>query len=86
MVTRSGTNHFHGNLFEFYQSPFLQANTAAAKAINHPRPQFVQNIYGGSLGGPIWRDKAFFFANVELLHALTGTPWGWTHRPNRSWR
>jgi hypothetical protein len=74
MVTRSGTNHFHGNLFEFYQSPFLQANTAAAKSIGHPRPQFVQNIYGGSLGGPIWRDKAFFFANLELLHALTGTP------------
>jgi hypothetical protein len=74
MVTKSGTNQFHGNLFWFYQSPFLQANTAAAKAINHPRPQFVQNIYGGSLGGPIWRDKAFFFANVELLHALTGTP------------
>jgi hypothetical protein len=74
MVTRSGTNQFHGNLFWFYQSPFLQANTAAAKAINHPRPQFVQNIYGGSLGGPIWRDKAFFFANVELLHALTGVP------------
>jgi hypothetical protein len=74
MVTRSGTNQFHGNLFEFYQSPFLQANTAAAKAINHPRPQFVQNIYGGSLGGPIWRDKAFFFANVELLHALSSSP------------
>ena len=76
MVTKSGTNQFHGNLFEFYQSPFLQANTPAAKAFNppHSRPQFVQNIYGGSLGGPIWRDKAFFFANVELLHALTGTP------------
>jgi hypothetical protein len=74
MVTRSGTNQFHGNAFEFYQSPFLQANTAAAKAINHSRPQFVQNIYGGSLGGPIWKDKAFFFVNVELLHALTGTP------------
>ena len=74
MVTKSGTNQFHGNLFWFYQSPFLEANTAAAKAIGHPRPQFVQNIYGGSLGGPIWRDKAFFFANVELLHALTGTP------------
>jgi hypothetical protein len=76
MVTRSGTNQFHGNLFEFYQSPFLQANTPAAKAFSppHSRPQFVQNIYGGSLGGPIWKDKAFFFANVELLHALTGTP------------
>jgi hypothetical protein len=74
MVTRSGTNQFHGNAFEFYQSPFLQANTPAAKAIAQPRPQFVQNIYGGSLGGPIWKDKAFFFANVELLHALTGVP------------
>lgn len=69
MVTKSGTNKFHGNLFEFYQSPFLQANTAAAKAANLTRPQFVQHIPGGSLGGPIWRDKLFFFVNVELLHA-----------------
>jgi len=74
MVTKSGTNQFHGNLFEFYQSPFLQANTAAAKAAGHVRPQFVQNIYGGSIGGPIWRDHAFFFANVELLHALSSSP------------
>lgn len=73
MVTKSGTNQFHGNAFEFYQSPFLRANTAAAKAANLPRSQYVQNIYGGSLGGPIWRDKAFFFANVELLHARTST-------------
>lgn len=72
MVTKSGTNQFHGNLFEFYQSPFLQANTAAAKAnrpLPLPRPQFVQNIPGGSLGGPIFKNKLFFFANVELLHA-----------------
>ncbi len=69
MVTKSGTNQFHGNAFWFYQSPFLQANTAAAKAAGLPRPQFVQNIYGGSVGGPVWRDKLFFFYNVELLHA-----------------
>ncbi|MDQ2925378.1 MAG: hypothetical protein M3R43_07480, partial [Acidobacteriota bacterium] len=73
LVTRSGTNQFHGNLFEFYQSPFLRANSPAAKAAGLPRTQFVQNIPGGSLGGPIWKDKAFFFVNVELLHALTGT-------------
>src|SRR5216683_2342538 len=69
MVTRSGSNRFHGNLFEFYQSPFLRANTAAAKANGLPRGQFVQNIPGGSLGGPIFKDKTFFFVNVELLHA-----------------
>lgn len=73
MVTRSGTNQFHGNLFEFYQSPFLRANDAAAKAAGLPPTQFVQNVPGGSLGGPIWKDKAFFFVNVELLHALTSS-------------
>ena len=69
MVTRSGGNKFHGNLFEFYQSPFLRANTAAAKSAGLPRGQFVQNVPGGSLGGPIFKDKTFFFVNVELLHA-----------------
>jgi hypothetical protein len=73
MVTKSGTNKFHGNLFEFYQSPFLRADSAAAKAAHLPPTQFVQNIPGGSIGGPIWKDKAFFFYNLELLHALTGT-------------
>lgn len=76
MVTKSGTNNFHGNGFWFYQSPFLNANDPATKALqlgkNQPniRPQFVQNIYGGSLGGPIIKSKTFFFANVQLLHAL----------------
>ncbi len=69
MVTRSGTNAFHGNLFEFYQSPFLRANTPQAKGAGLPRGQFIQNIPGGSLGGPIFKDKTFFFVNVELLHA-----------------
>src|SRR5260370_3941745 len=72
MVTRSGTNKFHGNLFWFYQSPFLRANTPQAKGAIPmlPRGQFVQNIPGGSLGGPIFKNKLFFFVNVELLHAV----------------
>ena len=69
MVTKSGTNSFHGNLFEFYQSPFLRANSPQAKAAGLPRTQFVQNIPGGSLGGPVFKDNTFFFVNVELLHA-----------------
>lgn len=71
MVTKSGTNQWHGNLFWFYQSPFLRANSPQNKAAGLDRSQFVQNVPGGSLGGPIWKDKAFFFVNVELLHALT---------------
>ena len=73
MVTRSGTNRFHGNLFEFYQSPFLRANTASAKANGLPRGQYVQNVPGGSIGGPVFKDKTFFFVNVELLHAKQST-------------
>jgi hypothetical protein len=76
MVTKSGTNDIHGTGFWFYQSPFLNANNPDVKASqlakNAPniRPQFVQNIYGGSVGGPIIKNKTFFFANVQLLHAL----------------
>ena len=73
MVTKSGTNQWHGNAFWFYQSPFLRANTPQNKAAGLGRGQFVQHVYGGSLGGPIWKDKAFFFVNIEALHALTST-------------
>lgn len=71
MVTKSGSNNFHGNAFEFYQSPFLRANNPENKAAQplQGRGQYVQHIYGGSLGGPIIKDKLFFFVNVELLHA-----------------
>lgn len=73
MVTRSGTDKFHGNLFEFYQSPFLRANSPVNKALKQPRSQYVQNMPGGSLGGPIFKNKTFFFVNIEMLHAYTGT-------------
>ncbi|RZU40560.1 TonB-dependent receptor [Edaphobacter modestus] len=73
MVTKSGTNQYHGNLFEFYQSPFLRANSPVNKSLGQPRSQFVQNMPGGSLGGPIFKNKTFFFVNIELLHAYTGT-------------
>jgi hypothetical protein len=76
MVTKSGTNQLHGTGFWFYQSPFLQANSPANKTAIPPIPrqQFVQNIYGGSVSGPIRKNKDFYFFNIQLLHALnTGT-------------
>lgn len=71
MVTKSGTNSFHGNAFWFYQSPFLRANDASNKSAVPPLPktQFVQNIGGGSVSGPVFRNKTFFFLNIQLLHA-----------------
>ncbi|MEO5936232.1 MAG: carboxypeptidase regulatory-like domain-containing protein, partial [Terriglobales bacterium] len=75
MVTKSGTNQFHGNGFWYYQTPAITANTAANKAFTPqlPRAQFVQNIYGGSLGGPIFKNKTFFFGNIQLLHAVNSS-------------
>jgi Carboxypeptidase regulatory-like domain len=81
-VTRSGTNKFKGNLFEYYQTPRFQSRSYAANVNNQAKEQFVQHIYGGSLGGPLFnlgfgegtkpgflRDKAFFFVNLQKLRA-----------------
>jgi len=67
LVTRSGTNDFHGNLFEFYQTPRFIANEYNNNLNGTQRGQFVQHIFGGSLGGPIIRNRTFFFANLQLL-------------------
>lgn len=69
LVTKSGTNEFHGNAFWFYRTPRLNANEWANNFNNLGKRQFVQNIYGGSVGGPIWRNKTFFFANIQRLAA-----------------
>jgi hypothetical protein len=67
-ITKSGTNQFHGDAFEFYRDTFLNNRSYfATKA-----PNFHQNVLGGTLGGPIWRDKSFFFFSYEGLRNRTG--------------
>lgn len=70
MITRSGTNEFHGAGFWFYRTPRLNANEWENNLNNVGKRQFVQHIWGGSLGGPVVRNKTFFFSNVQLLRAL----------------
>jgi hypothetical protein len=70
MVTKSGTNHFHGNAFWFLENDQLNANTWANKHVADPadivaRSAFNRNIFGGTLGGPIFRDKLFFFIDYQ---------------------
>jgi hypothetical protein len=64
VVTRSGTNEFHGDAYEFNR-----VNAMAARDYFNPSPDpqnpFVRNQFGASLGGPIRKDKTFFFANSE---------------------
>ena len=69
LVTRSGTNDFHGNVFEYYRTPALDAKSYPITIAGLPKEQFVQHIFGGSTGGPLVRDKAFFFVNLQLLRA-----------------
>lgn len=65
IVTRSGTNQFHGNAFEFLRNSALNSNTFFNNAAGTRRPKFNQNIYGGSFGGPAIKNRLFFFANFQ---------------------
>lgn len=67
MVTKSGTNQFHGEAYEYNQNKSLNANTFLNNALGVPRSPFVRNQFGFNLGGPIWRDKAFFFFDYSAL-------------------
>ncbi len=70
MITRSGTNEYHGGAFWFYRTPRLNANEWENNLDALGKRQFVQHVYGGSAGGPLVRNKTFFFGNVQLLRAL----------------
>src|SRR5947207_79047 len=81
VITKSGTNEIHGSAFEYFRTESLSANTSDGK----PLQDFRRNQFGGSLGGPIYKDKLFFFGAAEgirenltrqNLSAAIGTPCG----------
>src|SRR6266513_518947 len=94
LVTRSGSNEWHGSAFELYRSKGLAANdffnnrlgrfvatdaqviagTAKAGDPRGPKPQLIRHSFGGSVGGPIRKDRAFFFYSYEGLRQLSQTP------------
>ncbi|CAN5506064.1 hypothetical protein BH10ACI4_BH10ACI4_10600 [soil metagenome] len=69
VITKSGTNQFHGTAYEFFRNDKLNANAFKFGA-NIPKQKLRQNQFGGSLGGPIFRDKTFFFADYEALNKI----------------
>src|SRR5690348_14405912 len=64
-VTKSGTNEFHGDLFEFVRNGALNANDYFNNATGKPRDTLKRNQFGGTIGGPIVRDKLFFFGGYQ---------------------
>src|SRR4051794_15762111 len=64
-VIKSGTNSVRGNAFEFYRNSSMDANSWANNRSNAPKPTRRQDIFGGTLGGPIVKNKLFFFGNYQ---------------------
>jgi hypothetical protein len=65
LTTKSGTNQFHGTVYHFFRNDKLDANSFFNNRSNLAKPPLRQNQYGGNLGGPIKRERAFFFFNYE---------------------
>jgi hypothetical protein len=69
LITKSGTNSFHGSIYEFLRNDLLDASNY----FNPIKPELRRNQYGAALGGPIWRSKKlFFFGNYEGLRLVQG--------------
>jgi len=75
VITKSGNNRLHGSVFEFVRNDIFDAKNFFVKPAQ-AKPPFKQNQFGGSIGGPIQRDKTFFFADYEgerVRKSLTDT-------------
>ena len=70
--SKGGTNQFHGTAYEFLRNKVLNATDFFANKTGAGRPAFVQNQFGGAVGGPIRKDKTFFFFNYEGFRARQG--------------
>jgi len=73
VVTKSGTNDFHGSAFWFHRPTNLSANDFFNNRIGLKRPTLIRNNYGGAVGGPIKKNRAFFFYSYEADRRVTQT-------------
>lgn len=72
-VTKSGTNEFHGNAYEFLRNDDLDANNFFLKEFGVARPTYKRNQFGGTLGGPVVKDHAWFFGSYQGTREVNGT-------------
>ncbi len=70
---KSGTNQFHGDLWEFLRNSALDANTYFNNQGGVPRGHFTQNQYGATIGGPIIKNRTFFFGDFQFFTSRTAT-------------
>jgi hypothetical protein len=72
VVTRSGSNEFHGSLFEFFRNTDLNANNFFTNRAGQNRPVLNQNQFGGTFGGPIVKNKLLFFGSYQGTRQVNG--------------
>ncbi len=65
VTTKSGSNNLHGAAWEFLRNNILNANNYFAKQSGLPRPAYRRNVFGGNVGGPILRNRTFFFGDYQ---------------------
>jgi len=73
-VSKGGTNQFHGDVFEYFRNSALDANDFFARGAGVPIAPFQKNQFGAAFGGPIKKDKTFFYAVYEGLRQNLGVP------------
>jgi hypothetical protein len=71
VITKSGSNEWHGSAFEFFRNDALNWRTHTEELNDEPKSDYNRNQYGGSFGGPIIKDKLFFFVAPERLDQTT---------------
>ena len=84
-VTKSGTNAFHGSAFAFAQDAEWTAKDYFAKQRNLAKPDTQRREFGGTIGGPIVRDKAHFFGSLERVMIDRGAALVFPSRPDLNW-
>ena len=88
VVTRSGTDKLHGSLFEFIRNNALNANDYFAKLNGVPRGALKQNQFGGTIGGPIWAKRHFYFffsyQGTRQVNAVSSDGYSTSFLPNLS--
>lgn len=72
LVTKRGTNEFSGSLYEFHRNTVFTANDFFNNSAGLERPKLLRNVFGGSLGGPIKKGRAFFFGTFEGRRDASG--------------
>ncbi|NOT60262.1 MAG: hypothetical protein HOP19_08560, partial [Acidobacteria bacterium] len=85
LVTKNGTNTFHWTAFEFHRNSALDATNFFTNGAGQRKGSFKRNQFGGNVGGPVFKDKTFFFVNYEGNRQGTASPATFTV-PLPEWR